>query len=109
MGTAPGILGLVSSHVGPQIGDLLKDWKSVMLGVWVAPGALETLQKGGERTPSTCRKGLQGLRGHPDPKNDRFPILKHFENFLTKPKCSHVYPAPPAYSEDGQKMVTKRP
>jgi hypothetical protein len=27
------------------------DWKSLILGVWVAPGALETLQKGEGRNP----------------------------------------------------------
>ncbi len=29
-----------------------RNWKSVILGVWVAPGAWETLQKGGGRSPS---------------------------------------------------------
>ena len=57
--------------------EFVKDWKSVILGVWVAPGALETLQKGGGRSPppAFC-KGLRGPRGRPDPQNDRFPILK---------------------------------
>ncbi len=53
---------------------LLKDWTSVILAVWVAPGALETLQKGG--APTTFGKGLRGPRGRPDPNNDRCPILK---------------------------------
>ncbi len=47
---------------------------------------METLPK-----PPTFCKGLRGPRGRPDPKNDRFPILKKFQNLLTKPKCSHEY------------------
>ena len=30
------------------------------------------------RKPSTFLEGLQGPRGHPDPKNGRFPIRKTF-------------------------------
>ncbi len=55
--------------------------KSAIFGVWAAPGALETLQKGGGLRPS-----------HPprlDPKNGRLPTLI-FEKIWTKPKCSHA-------------------
>ncbi len=41
-----------------------------MFGVWAAPGAPETLAKGGELR---LLKGLQVPQGHADPKNDRFP------------------------------------
>ncbi len=34
-----------------KISNLVKDRKSVILGVWVAPGAPETLAKGGGRSP----------------------------------------------------------
>jgi hypothetical protein len=34
-----------------KILELLKDWKSVMFGVWPAPGSPETLQKGGGGRP----------------------------------------------------------
>ncbi len=47
----------------------------MILGVWVAPGSLWTLQKG-------VWKGLRGPRGRPDPHNDRFPTLKSFQNFI---------------------------
>ncbi len=40
-------------------------------------------------SPPTFLKGPQGLRGHPDPKTDRFPTLDTLQNFSTKPKCSH--------------------
>ncbi len=44
---------------------------------------------GGE-APTFC-KGLRGPRGRPDPKNDRFQILKQFWNLSTKPECSHGF------------------
>ncbi len=64
MGWRP--LSTVRSSFGKTIGSLLptwlhfgmvknsfksKDWKSVSFGVWVAPGALETLAKGGGLRP----------------------------------------------------------
>ena len=51
-----------------------------MFGVWAAPGAPETLAKGGGEAPPTQRNGLRGPRGRPDPQNDRFPILIKIEN-----------------------------
>ena len=57
---------------------IFKDWKSVIFGVWVAPGALETLQKGGGRSPPPFARVFRAPRGRPDPQNDRFPILKQF-------------------------------
>ncbi len=65
--------------LGKQILELFKDWKSVIFGVWAAPGAPEILAKGGG---ATFLKGLQGPRGHPDPQNDRFPILNLFNGLL---------------------------
>jgi hypothetical protein len=37
------------------------------------------LQKAGGFLPPTFLKGLQGPRGHPDPKKERSPILKVLE------------------------------
>ncbi len=44
-----------------------EDWESVILEVWAAPGAPETLAKGVELCPPAFLKGLQGPRGHQDP------------------------------------------
>jgi hypothetical protein len=41
--------------------EFVKDWESVILGVWVAPGAFETLQQGGGEAPHL----LQGSPGRP--------------------------------------------
>ncbi len=62
--------------LGKTVLEFAKDGKSVILGVWAAPGALETLAKGWVASPPTFLKDLNGPRGHPDPQNDRFPILK---------------------------------
>ena len=43
----------------------------------------------GGLAPTFCN-GVQGPRGCPDPQNDRFPILKHMEQFYSHPKCSLV-------------------
>ncbi len=51
--------------LGLKIQKLVKDWKSVILGVWVAPGAPKTLAKGGGLRPPTFLKGLQGTPGAP--------------------------------------------
>ena len=64
--------------------NFVKGWALVTLGVWEAPGAPETLQKRGARAPRPDER--RGPRGRPDPKNDRFPILKQISNF--PPKCS---------------------
>ncbi len=40
-----------------------------------APGAPETIAEGGGQSPRSFREGLPGLRGRPDPQNDRFPPL----------------------------------
>ncbi len=55
---------------------LIKDWKSVIVGVWVAPGALETLQEGGGRsTPPFAR--VSGAPGAAQtPKMADFQSLK---------------------------------
>ncbi len=57
--------------------NFVKDRKSAIFGVWAAPGAPETLQKGGAKPP-TFWTGLRGPRGRQDPKNGRFPILDKF-------------------------------
>jgi len=45
-----------------------------VLGVWVAPGGRETLQKGGgDSPPPTFLEGLPAARGRPEPQNRRFP------------------------------------
>jgi hypothetical protein len=48
---------------------ILKGRKSVIWGVWAAPGAPEALP--------------EGPRGRPDPQNDRFPILHKIKNVIT--------------------------
>ncbi len=45
----------------------------------MTPGALENLQKGGGRRPPPFWRVSKAPRGHPDPENDRFPILNKFE------------------------------
>ncbi len=52
-------VSVAALRLGSKILEFVKDWESVILGVWAAPGAPETLQKGG------------GLR----PQNDRLPTL----------------------------------
>ena len=68
--------------------------KSFVLGVWAAP---ETFPKGGGASPPTFLKGLRGLRGRPDPSNDRSPILQRFQKFIaiqsaaTPKACQKLY------------------
>ncbi len=54
---------------GYRILKFFKDRKSAILG------PRRPLQKVGGRSPPTFWKGLRGPRGHPDPRNDRFPTL----------------------------------
>ncbi len=54
------------------------------------PGGFGDPSEGWGAKPPTFLKGLQGPQGHPDPQNDRLPILKQVSIFLTKPKCTHV-------------------
>ncbi len=67
--------------LGQKSLEFVKDWKSVILAVWVAPGALETLQKGGGRSPPPFGRVSWAPGAPPDPQNDRFPIFKKFYNF----------------------------
>ncbi len=62
--------------------------KSVILGVWAAPGAPETLPKGGGLRPPPFARVSKGPRGRPDPQNDRFPTLKTFSNFIAIPSAA---------------------
>jgi hypothetical protein len=54
--------------------------------VWVAPGAPDTLLKGGGLRPPHL---LQVSPGRPDPPNGRLPTLKQIYKFESHPKCSH--------------------
>ncbi len=78
--------------LGYKIIECLKDWKSVIFGVWVAPGAVETLQKGGGRRPSPFARVSKAPEATQTSQNYRFPIHKQFKNLLIKPKCSHDFP-----------------
>ncbi len=55
---------------------LFKGRKSVILGVWAAPGAPETHPKGGGASPPTFCKSLRGPRHRPDPKMADFRSFK---------------------------------
>ncbi len=50
----------------------VKGWKSVILGVWAAPGAPETLPKGGGLRPLLFAR----VSGAPGVAQTRFPTLK---------------------------------
>jgi hypothetical protein len=58
-----------------------KDRKSVIWGVWAAPGAPKELTKGGGRNPPPIARvsGVPG-RGRPDPQNDRLPTFKTLQH-----------------------------
>ena len=62
-----------------KISYFFKGRKLVIWGVWGAPGAPETLQKGGGEAPRAQRIGHRGTWGRPDLQNDRFPILNKFQ------------------------------
>ena len=55
---------------------LFKDGKSVILGVWAAPGAPETLQKGGASPPTF-------LKGSPGPQTPKLTDLQSFKSSRT--------------------------
>ncbi len=61
----------------------VKGRKSVISGVWAAPGAPGAPSKRLGASPPTFCKGLRGPRGRTDPQNGRFPILKQFYNFIS--------------------------
>ncbi len=71
-----------------KILEFVKDWKSAIFGVWVAQGPWRPFQKVGGFP--TFRKGLQGPRGRPDPKNVRCQIfrkiLKQFNQAKVQPR-----------------------
>jgi len=46
--------------------------KSVVSGVWAAPGGFKTIQKGWGASLSTFSDGFEVPRHRPDPENDRF-------------------------------------
>ncbi len=78
---------------GYKIDQFFKDRKSVILGVWAAPGAPETLPKDAGRSPPTQLNGLRSPRGRADPQSDRCPILEKLnlkKNNKKNQKCSHV-------------------
>jgi hypothetical protein len=69
-------------HFWRVFSNFFTDRKSVILGVWAAPVAPDTLPKGGGLRPPTFWEGPPAPRRRPDPKDDRFPILKQFNNFI---------------------------
>ncbi len=54
---------------------VFKGRRSVILGVWAAPGARGTIPLGGGVRPPPFGRGSRPPRARPDPQNDRFPIL----------------------------------
>jgi hypothetical protein len=62
--------------VAVELFKILKDRKSVSFGVWAAPGAPETLPKGGGRSPPPFGRASRALGAAQTPKDGRCPILK---------------------------------
>ncbi len=69
----PGTASMVRVLSG-QTFYFLRGRKSVILGVWVSPGAPETSPLGGP----TFWKAFRAPRGRPHPQNDRFPTPLKF-------------------------------
>jgi hypothetical protein len=65
---------------------IFRDWKSAILEVWAAPGALEIIQKGGGEAPHLFG-GSPRPPGSPRPQKS--PAPNKNQNSLTK--CSHEY------------------
>ncbi len=63
-----------------KILELFKDRKSVILGAWVAPGALETLQKGGGRSPPPFARVSGASGAAQTPKMTDLRPLNIFKN-----------------------------
>ncbi len=64
--------------LGSFLKEFFKDCESAIFGVWVDPGALETLQKGGGRRPPPFARVSGAPRAAQTSKNVRFPILNKF-------------------------------
>ena len=78
-----------------QILDFFKDWKSVILGVWMAPGALETLQKGGGRSPPPFARVSGAPGAAQTPKMTDFQSLKQILEFVHQAKVQPRTPSGP--------------
>ena len=62
--------------------DFCKGRKSVILGVWAAPGASGAISLGRGASPPPFW-GVSGAPGAPpDPQNSQFPTLKNLRNFI---------------------------
>ena len=62
--------------------DFFNDRKSVVFGVWAAPGASVAILLGAGGLAPTFLKGLRVLWGLPDPQNNQFPTPKKLRNFI---------------------------
>ncbi len=106
---------MVAPWLGEKDLEFVKDGKSVILAVWVASGALETLQKGGGAKPPTFLKGLRVPGAAQTPKMSDLQSLV-FLIFKTKPECSHVkgigfecvWPGPGGPQSGTRKTVLRR-
>ncbi len=69
---------------GWKIMEVFKDWKSVILGVWAAPGAPETFAKGGGLRPPPFARASQAPGATQDPKMIDFQCFTFFINLLQR-------------------------
>jgi hypothetical protein len=72
--------------------NLFEDLKSAILGVWAAPGARDTIPKGGGRSPPPFGRASGAPGATQTPKVADFRSFKKLKNYL--PQYSHVIACP---------------
>ncbi len=85
-----GFISVAALWLGkPKTLEFVKDWKSAILGVWVAPGSWETLQKGGGRSPPPFARvsGAPGAAQTPKMTDFQSQILEFFNQAKVQPHC----------------------
>ncbi len=104
-------LDVAALRLGFKILEFFIDRKSVIFGVWVAPGALGTLAKGGGRSPPPFGRGSGAPGATQTPKMTDFPSLFFCfrKNCLIKPKCSHAKTAVIAGSNGSAELEPRAP